>query len=209
MAPETSAVVALVVCLAGLVVVSVVRVVVHARRTGSVAIHLGAGRPGVWVGALCLAGFALALLAPGLVLTGTVAPVAVPPLTPWLGLGLMLAGFTTVVLSQSSMGASWRIGVDHRRRTDLVTGGIFAVVRNPIYSGMIAAFAGLAVMVPTFVAVAGVVLLAAAVEVQVRAIEEPHLIEAHGTAYRTYAEHTGRFVPGLGRLRTPPSGQSP
>ena len=99
------------------------------------------------------------------------------------------------------MGASWRVGVDSRRPTDLVTGGVFALVRNPIYSGLIVAFAGMAVMVPTLVAVAAVVLLVAAVQVQVRAIEEPHLLEAHGTAYRSYAARTGRFIPGLGRLR--------
>jgi protein-S-isoprenylcysteine O-methyltransferase Ste14 len=37
----------------------------------------------------------------------------------------------------ASMGASWRIGVDPSERTDLVTGGAFALVRNPIFSAML------------------------------------------------------------------------
>ena len=32
-------------------------------------------------------------------------------------------------------------------------------------------------------------------------VEEPYLLRMHGAAYRGYAEGTGRFVPGIGRLR--------
>ena len=40
------------------------------------------------------------------------------------------------------MGRSWRIGVEEGERTDLVTGGPFAIVRNPIYASMLPAFLG-------------------------------------------------------------------
>ena len=36
---------------------------------------------------------------------------------------------------------------------------------------------------------------------QVRAVEEPHLLATHGRAYADYAARVGRFVPGIGRLR--------
>lgn len=209
MTPDASALLALVVSAVGIVVVSVVRVVLHARRTGSVAVRLAAGRAGIWVGVLSSAGFSLAVVAPALVLADTMTPLRVPPITSWIGLGLMLFGFGAVVGSQSAMGASWRVGVDPRRHTDLVITGVFGLVRNPIYSGMIVAFCGMALMVPTAVAVAAVALLVAAVEVQVRFVEEPHLLKAHGTAYRSYAVHTGRFVPGLGRLREPTARETP
>ena len=42
-------------------------------------------------------------------------------------------------------------------------------------------------------------LLVTALEIQVRVVEEPYLARTHGDAYRSYAERTGRFVPGLGR----------
>jgi protein-S-isoprenylcysteine O-methyltransferase Ste14 len=56
-------------------------------------------------------------------------------------------------------------------------------------------------MVPTLVAAVAVVCLIAAVQIQVRAVEEPYLRRAHGVAYAGYAARAGRFLPGLGRLR--------
>ncbi|MBB4934751.1 protein-S-isoprenylcysteine O-methyltransferase Ste14 [Lipingzhangella halophila] len=49
-------------------------------------------------------------------------------------------------------------------------------------------------------AAAALAALIAAVQLQVRTIEEPYLLRTHGHAYRTYAVRTGRFLPGLGRL---------
>ncbi len=55
-------------------------------------------------------------------------------------------------------------------------------------------------MVPTALSLAALACLVAAVELQVRLIEEPYLLRVHGSPYREYATVTGRFVPGLGRL---------
>lgn len=41
-------------------------------------------------------------------------------------------------------------------------------------------------------------MLLAAIEVQVRAVEEPYLVRTHGTTYVRYAERVGRFLPQLG-----------
>lgn len=40
---------------------------------------------------------------------------------------------------------------------------------------------------------------------QVRLVEEPYLLRAHGHDHRAYAARTGRFLPGVGRLSTPDS----
>ena len=50
------------------------------------------------------------------------------------GIVLYAIGLAGCVGAQLAMGASWRIGVDESERTDLVTDGPFAIVRNPIYS---------------------------------------------------------------------------
>ena len=114
---------------------------------------------------------------------------------------MALTGFATVVLAQSGMGTSWRIGVDPTERTALITGGPFAIVRNPIFTAMSTALAGLVVATPTVLTAAGLVCLVVAVQLQVRVVEEPYLNTAHGQAYRDYCETVGRFVPHIGRIR--------
>ena len=54
-----------------------------------------------------------------------------------IGIALAAAGGLTVFLAQLGMGESWRIGVSEEERTDLITGGWFSLVRNPIYTAMI------------------------------------------------------------------------
>ena len=73
------------------------------------------------------------------------------------------------------MGDSWRIGVDPGERTELVTAGPFAVVRNPIFAAMIPTALGLALLVPSVIAIAGFAALVGALELQVRVVEEPYL----------------------------------
>ncbi len=97
------------------------------------------------------------------------------------------------------MGASWRVGVDEAEKTELVTGGPFALVRNPIFSATVPAFAGLALLMPNVAALAGVAALVVALQIQVRLVEEPYLLRAHGERYAEYASRVGRFVPGVGR----------
>lgn len=114
---------------------------------------------------------------------------------------LFFVGLFGTLAAQLTMGDSWRIGVNEHEKTRLVTGGPFAVVRNPIFTAMIPAILGLALLIPNIVALAGFVALVLAVEMQVRLVEEPYLLRTHGEDYSRYASRVGRFVPGIGRLR--------
>ena len=98
------------------------------------------------------------------------------------------------------MGNSWRVGVRKDETTDLVTEGPFRLVRNPIFTAMMATAFGLTVTVPNALSVAGLVGLVLGLELHVRLIEEPYLRAAQGDAYRRYAARVGRFLPGVGRL---------
>lgn len=198
---------ALLLYLAGLAGAFGLRTWLHQRRTGSSGFHGISGRPGSsswWAGVLFVLALILGVAAPVLALTG-VAPAARTTLTDAAaagGLVLLALGVATVLAAQSGMGMSWRIGVDEGECTDLVTGGIFGVVRNPVFTGMVVTQAGLALAVPTLVSAAALGSLVLAVELQVRALEEPYLARVHGAAYRAYVGRTGRFLPGLGRLHS-------
>ncbi len=116
------------------------------------------------------------------------------------GIVVFAIGLAGVIVAQLAMGASWRVGVDETERTELVTSGVFSLVRNPIYTAMIAAFAGLALLVPGPVSFGSVVLILIALEMQTRLVEEPYLARVHGRAYADYAARVGRLLPGVGRI---------
>jgi protein-S-isoprenylcysteine O-methyltransferase Ste14 len=193
---------ALVLYVVALVVLFGVRSWIQLRRTGSTGFVGISGTPadgGWWGGVLFAAAMVLGLAGPLLALADVVT--ADPPLAVQVvGLVLALAGFAATLAAQTGMGSSWRIGVDPAERTDLVTNGVFAHVRNPIFTAMIAAQAGVVLMVPTWISALALVALVAAVQLQVRAVEEPCLRSVHGGAYAAYAARAGRFLPGIGRL---------
>ena len=56
-------------------------------------------------------------------------------------------------------------------------------------------------MAPALVAALALGCLVAAVQIQVRVVEEPYLARTHGKPYLRYATSAGRFLPGIGRLR--------
>lgn len=176
------------------------------RATGSTGfkgISGSLGSPEWLAGVLFVVAVVVGVAAPVLALTGTTEPVEALDAAAlnWIGVALAVGGIALTLYAQLAMGESWRIGVDPSERTELVTSGPFAWVRNPIFSAMIPTGLGLALMVPNLPAIAGFVALVLALELQVRLVEEPYLLAQHGETYREYARRTGRFVPGVGRLR--------
>ena len=149
-----------------------------------------------------LSGTVAIVLAPVLDIADALSPVdaLVRPAVQGAGMACFVAGFVLTVRAQLDMGASWRVGVDTNETTTLVTHGVFRHVRNPIFSGMVLAFVGVALLVPNIVAFVGVAMVVIGLEIHVRFVEEPYLTAAHGDRYKVYARSAGRFVPGWGRV---------
>ncbi|AKP60086.1 protein-S-isoprenylcysteine methyltransferase [Mycolicibacterium mageritense DSM 44476 = CIP 104973] len=176
----------------------------HTGSTGFRGIH---GRPGSlqWLAGV---GFIAAILAgaaaPLLQLLDILTPMAVLD-APWIqttGIVLAVAGIAATVHAQRDMGPSWRIGVDPSETTTLVRHGVFALVRNPIFTAMLIFAAGITLITPNPLALAAFAVLWATIELQVRVVEEPYLNTIHGQAYRDYCGAVGRFVPYIGRRLT-------
>jgi protein-S-isoprenylcysteine O-methyltransferase Ste14 len=172
-------------------------------RTGFVGISGKVGSVAWSGGVLLMAGVALSIVAPLVALSKTHAPTE-PNLHHMLGLATMLAASIVTFLAQTSMGASWRIGVNTNERTHIITNGPFAVCRNPIFSGMLMFSVGLLLTLPGALTLAALLCSWSGIELQVRFVEEPYLLATHGDAYRAYAARVGRFVPQLGRLKASP-----
>lgn len=202
--------IALTVYLVGLALAFGLRTWGHWRSTGRTGFRGISGRPGspAWFGGVLFpAALVLGLAAPPLVITGGTEPIELltDPAVPVTGLVLTIAGLALVLAAQQAMGTSWRIGVDDTETTELVEDGLFSRVRNPIFTGMAAVSLGVALMVPTAVAALALVLLVAALQLQVRAVEEPYLRRVHGDAYARYTRRSGRFLPKLVGVRNHPT----
>lgn len=180
----------------------VLRTAIQVRRTGDSGFRGLSGRPGSaewWAGVLFVAALVAGLLGPlaGLAGLGNL-PLFDRAALQWAGVVVATLGILGTLLTQIAMGNSWRVGVRESEHTELVIDGLFAVVRNPFFAASLLTGAGIALVVPNVVALLGWALLLAAVELQVRVVEEPYLRRHHGEAYRAYLVSVGRFVPRVG-----------
>jgi len=116
------------------------------------------------------------------------------------GLGWLFIACGTVitVVAQGQMGTAWRIGIDDRP-TELVANGLFALSRNPIFSGMIFTLMGAVLIAPAVWSILFASVTIVLIAVQTR-FEEKHLVELHGQTYIAYAQQVGRFLPGVGKF---------
>ncbi len=149
---------------------------------------------------LFLVSLGLDLGGPALVLTGVLRPVKVVDTSVLHTSGFVIFGAALIsgIVARQTMGGAWRTGIDPSSATPLVSHGLFAVVRNPVYSSMISTSIAVALLVPTVIAPLAPVLRIIGLEMQTRLVEEPFLLRTHGHTYREYAERVGRFLPLLG-----------
>jgi protein-S-isoprenylcysteine O-methyltransferase Ste14 len=109
------------------------------------------------------------------------------------GVVLTAAGLALFAAALMSFGKSWRVGVDELHPGELVSGGVFAVSRNPIFVFMILyALGGFLInATPVFLAIA--VVVAAGVHLQILQ-EERFLAGRYGRSYEEYRAKTGRYL---------------
>ena len=87
------------------------------------------------------------------------------------------------------------------RPSGLVSTGVFATVRNPVYTTMIGMSLGVALLVPTIAGALGVVAAIAGLELQTRRVEEPYLRALHGEHVRALGCPRRALPARIGRLR--------
>ncbi len=118
----------------------------------------------------------------------------------WGGFALLCVGAAVAFAAIARLGASWRIGIDREGPGPLVTGGVYSLVRHPIYTGLLASNLGLAFVTGDVLAIGMAAGTCVSMPLQAR-LEEAFLVERFGGDYARYMARTGRFVPGIGRVR--------
>jgi len=108
---------------------------------------------------------------------------------------LAVAALALTVICWLRMGDDWRMDVG-ARKTALITDGLFARVRHPIYALSMLLMVCSLIIVPTWAM--GIIAAVHLTLMNLKARnEETHLAQMHGESYVRYMEQTGRFVPRL------------
>ena len=95
------------------------------------------------------------------------------------------------------LGRLFTVNVAIRADHHLVSRGPYAFVRHPSYTGLLLAFAGLAVSFGSWLAIAVLMIPVAFTVAQRIAVEERALAGAFGAEWTEYSARTKRLVPGL------------
>jgi protein-S-isoprenylcysteine O-methyltransferase Ste14 len=112
---------------------------------------------------------------------------------------LVAAGLLLAVLGLVGLGPALTASPIPKQNAPLVTGGVYAAVRNPIYTGLMVGGLGLALLGASVWHIAAWVLLVLLLSAKTR-WEERMLLAEHAE-FADYATRVGRFLPGIGRLR--------
>src|SRR6185437_7346962 len=117
----------------------------------------------------------------------------------WTGVALCLLGFSLAISARRHLGRNWGLPMSRKEQSELVTSGPYALIRHPIYTGLILAMLGSALGVD--VAYALPLLVAGPYFIYSARREEAVMLQLFPKQYGAYMARTGMLAPRLFRRR--------
>jgi protein-S-isoprenylcysteine O-methyltransferase Ste14 len=114
----------------------------------------------------------------------------------WLGAAVIIAGLLFAVWAREHLGRNWSSSVTIKQGHELIASGPYAVVRHPIYTGILTGFVGMAIALSQVRGFIAFALFFLAFWIKLR-MEEQWMRSEFGEAYATYAHQTAALVPYL------------
>lgn len=114
---------------------------------------------------------------------------------PIIGLGLLIVGVGISVAARISLGVNWTHGSEYqvKKKHDLVTRGVYAYIRHPIYTGFALSYIGAELVAQSYLFIS---FLAFFIVMYFQGRREENLLLAHfGDEYKKYMRHTKMLIP--------------
>lgn len=123
-------------------------------------------------------------------------PSSAAALSAWniAGLAMFVGGLTFALVAVFTLRRFYMSTLVIRKDHELITRGIYRLVRHPIYFGVLVACLGVPVYAPSWFGLATMALLIPIVLNRIR-LEERLLVKEFGDAYRAYQKTTSRLIP--------------
>ena len=113
-----------------------------------------------------------------------------------IGLGITVAGCLIAAWARIMLGGNWSGTATVKASHELVVKGPYAFARHPIYTGLLLAAAGTALVVGEWRSIAGMVVILLALFVKMSQ-EERLMLQAFPNAYPDYRQKVRALIPGV------------
>jgi protein-S-isoprenylcysteine O-methyltransferase Ste14 len=112
----------------------------------------------------------------------------------WIGSVLTVSGLLFSIWARNHLGRNWSQAVTIKKGHELITSGPYALVRHPIYTGLLLAFIGSAIAVGRWRGVLAVILIFVVLWNKLK-FEEKWMRAQFGSSYESYAQRVAALVP--------------
>jgi protein-S-isoprenylcysteine O-methyltransferase Ste14 len=112
----------------------------------------------------------------------------------WIGAVVTLAGLLFAVWAREHLGANWSRSVTIKQNHELIVSGPYALVRHPIYTGILTGFIGSAIALAQVRGFIAFVLVFLALWYKLR-MEEQWMRAQFGETYATYSKRVAALIP--------------
>jgi protein-S-isoprenylcysteine O-methyltransferase Ste14 len=119
------------------------------------------------------------------------------PQTAWpffVGAVVTCAGLLFAVWARGYLGSNWSRSVTIKQDHQLIVSGPYAVVRHPIYTGILGGFVGSAIAIGQIRGIVVLLMIALVLWAKLR-LEEQWMRSQFGATYQDYSRHVAALVP--------------
>ena len=112
----------------------------------------------------------------------------------WTGVVLCVAGLAFCIWARFTLGRNWSGVVTFKGGHELITRGPYAIVRHPIYTGLLTMFIGTVIVVGHIAGIIAMPLVFVSLWIKLR-YEEKLMLEKFPAEYEAYSRRVKRLIP--------------